>query len=212
MRYTQSWSGYAGLLLIAVSGCAHPPLARYVYQDGDFGVVGIPVNTYHDRWDVRVQAEDLMGRHFPEGYEIVRAEEVNEGERILDLGNRTEFVSQPALRALGQVIQLGKVDHTRSFEEKDKLQARECRIIYKKKPVHPPNRPSQFAAVASLAPPLYIDPNEIVRRQIDPTILTKANPSTKRVSDPAVRTASGESLKMNADPLSPDRQTGRSDW
>jgi hypothetical protein len=59
MRHTQSWSACLGLLLITVSGCAQPPLARYVYQDGEYGVVGIPVNTYHDRLDVRVQAEEL---------------------------------------------------------------------------------------------------------------------------------------------------------
>jgi hypothetical protein len=208
MRLTQSWPACLGLLLIIVAGCAHPPLARYVYQDGQYGVVGIPVNTYHDRLDVRVQAEELMARHFPQGYEIVRAEEVNEGERILDLGNRTELVSEPALKALSQVIQLGKVDRTTSFQEKDKLQARECRIIYKKKPAHTPGGSGQFAAVASLSPPLYIDPNQIVRHQIDPTILAKANPSAKKVTDPAVRTTSGESAKANADPLSP----ARSDW
>jgi len=146
--------------LITVFGCAQAPLARYVYQDGEYGVVGIPVNTYHDRLDVRVQAEELMARHFPDGYEIVRAEEVNEGERILDLGNRTELVSEPALKAIGQLIQLGKVDRTTSFAEKDKLQARECRIIYKKKPAHTPGGPGQFAAVASLSPPLYLDPNQ----------------------------------------------------
>jgi len=212
MRHTQSWSACLGLLLITVSGCAHPPLARYVYQDGEYGVVGIPVNTYHDRLDVRVQAEELMARHFPEGYEIVRAEEVNEGERILDLGNRTELVAEPALKALSQVIQLGKVDRTTSFEEKDKLQARECRIIYKKKPAHPPGGPGRFAAVASLSPPLYLDPNEIIRHQIDPTILAKANPSAKKVTDREVRTASGESIKMNADPLSPAQSAARSDW
>ncbi len=212
MRQTQSWSACLGLLLITVSGCAHPPLARYVYQDGEYGVVGIPVNTYHDRLDVRVQAEELMARHFPEGYEIIRAEEVNEGERILDLGNRTELVSEPAIKALSQVIQLGKVDRTTSFQEKDKLQARECRIIYKKKPAHTPGGPGQFAAVASLSPPLYIDPNQIVRHQIDPTILAKANPSAKKVTDREVRAASGESIKMNADPLSHAQPAACSDW
>jgi hypothetical protein len=153
-----------------------------------------------------------MARHFPEGYEIVRAEEVNEGERILDLGNRTELVSEPALRALSQVIQLGKIDRTTSFNEKDKLQARECRIIYKKKAAHTPGGPGQFATVASLSPPLYIDPNEVVRRQIDPTILAKANPSAKKVTDREVRTASGEAIEMNATPLSPARPAARSDW
>lgn len=33
-----------GLLSLA-SGCAMQPDARYVYQDGQFGVIGIPQNT-----------------------------------------------------------------------------------------------------------------------------------------------------------------------
>jgi hypothetical protein len=212
MRHIQSWSASLGLLLATVAGCAHPPLARYVYQDGEYGVVGIPVNTYHDRLDVRLQAEELMARHFPEGYEIVRAEEVNEGERILDLGNRTELVAEPALKALSQVIQLGKVDRTTSFEEKDKLQARECRIIYKKKPAHTPGGPGRFAAVASLSPPLYIDPNEILRRQVEPTVVAKTNPGVKNVADREVRTASGESVKLDAAASSPVQRATHSDW
>jgi hypothetical protein len=204
MRYTQSRLVCLALLMVAVTGCAHPPLARYVYQDGEFGVVAIPVNTYHDRLDVRLQAEELMARHFPEGYEIVRAEEVNEGERILDLGNRTELVSEPAIKALSQVIQLGKIDRTTSYSEKDKLQARECRIIYRKKPIEGTGRPSPFAAVTSLSPPLYIDPNEILRRQVDPTKLAKANPTGGKATDREVRTTSGESAKMNAVPMSSD--------
>jgi hypothetical protein len=190
-----------------------PPAPRALcFQDGEYGVVGIPVNTYHDRLDVRVQAEELMARHFPEGYEIVRAEEVHEGERILDLGNRTELVSEPAVKALSQVIQLGKVDRTTSFEEKDKLQARECRIIYKKKLARTPGGPGRFAAAASLSPPRYIDPNEIVRRQIDPTILAKVNTSSKKRVDQEVRTASGELTKMNADPAIPAQAVARVDW
>ncbi len=131
---------------------------------------------------------------------------------FVDLGNRTELVSDPALKALSQVIQLGKVDRTTSFDEKDKLQARECRIIYKKKAAHTSGGPGQFATVASLSPPLYIDPNEIVRRQIDPTILAKVNPSAKKVTDREVRTASAAFIETNATPLPPDRPAARSDW
>ena len=42
-------------------------VARYIYQDGEFGVVGIPVNNYQKRVDFRGQAEALMARHFPGG-------------------------------------------------------------------------------------------------------------------------------------------------
>ncbi len=47
-----------------------------MYQDGGFGVVGILRNTFSERPDYQAQAELLMDRHFPEDYEIVRAEEV----------------------------------------------------------------------------------------------------------------------------------------
>ena len=141
-------------------------VARYIYQDGEFGVVGIPVNNYQKKVDFRAQAEALMARHFPEGYEIVRAEEVNEGERIRDVGRKTELETEPAVAVLNQIIRLGSLNRTTSFAEKDKLQVRECRIIYKKKSIHTPGRTGQFASVTSLAPPLYIDPNEIMRHQI----------------------------------------------
>ncbi len=61
-----------GFFWLAASGCSTPMVARYIYQDAEFGVVGIPVNNYQKRVDFRVQAEPLMARHFPEGYEIVR--------------------------------------------------------------------------------------------------------------------------------------------
>ena len=42
-----------------------------MYQDGEFGVIGIPRNTFTEKTDYRAQAELLMNRHFPEGFEIV---------------------------------------------------------------------------------------------------------------------------------------------
>jgi hypothetical protein len=68
-------------LMVTGMGCASTEQARYVYQDREFGVVGIPANT--DRWPnhYRTQADRLMQRHFPEGHEIVRAEEVVEEHR-----------------------------------------------------------------------------------------------------------------------------------
>ncbi len=171
-----------GFFVLATSGCATPMVARYIYQDGEFGVVGIPVNNYQKKVDFRGQAEALMARHFPEGYEIVRAEEVNEGERIRDVGRKTEVDTEPALAVLNQIIRLGSLSRTTSFAEKDRLQVRECRIIYKKQSIHSPGRTGQFAAVPSLAPPLYIDPNDVVRFQIKngEAMLAKADAAKKR--------------------------------
>src|SRR5262249_19588992 len=122
-----------GLLAVPIAGCMQPIVARYVYQDHDFGVVAIPMNTYLGKVSFRDEAEALMARHFPEGYEIVRAEEVNEGERTLDVGRKTQIETEPNLTALNQMIKLGKLDQTTSFEQKDKIMVRECRIIYKRK-------------------------------------------------------------------------------
>ena len=132
-------------LCLSTSGCATPMVARYIYQDAEFGVVGIPVNNYQKKTDFRAEAEGLMARHFPEGFEIVRAEEVNEGERILDLGRKTQIETDPKVAALNQMISLGSLNRTTSYEQKDKLQLRECRIIYRKKPLHTPGRSGQFA-------------------------------------------------------------------
>ena len=208
-----------GLLLFATSGCYTPMVARYIYQDGEFGVVGIPVNNYQKRLDYRGQAEELMARHFPEGYEIVRAEEVNEGERIRDVGRKTEFEAEPAMAALNQIIRLGALNRTTSFAEKDKLQVRECRIIYKKKSIHTPGRSGQFAAATSLAPPLYIDPNDIMRHQIKTgaELLAKTETPAKKstdghvASDGAVSKASGGSAALNENQPIPSQMIFKSD-
>jgi len=154
-----------GLFATASAGCMKPIVARYVYQDHDFGVVAIPMNTYLGKVSFRDEAEELMGRHFPDGYEIVRAEEVNEGERTLDVGRKTQFETEPNLTALNQMIKLGKLDQTTSFEQKDKIMVRECRIIYKRRGATRPVSSGPFALASSVNPQFYIDPNETVRRQ-----------------------------------------------
>ncbi len=127
------------------------------------------------------------------------AEEVNEGERIRDIGRKTEIETEPAVAVLNQIIRLGSLNRTTSFAEKDKLQVRECRIIYKKKAIHTPGRTGQFASVTSLAPPLYIDPNEIMRHQIKTAadLLAKADAS-KKLTDGHVK-SDGDVRKASAD-------------
>jgi hypothetical protein len=211
MRRALIWAVSACWSGLAVAGCAKPIVARYIYQDGEFGVVGIPINTYQKKIDFRGQADALMARHFPEGYEIVRAEEVNEGERILDLGRKTEIGTEPGFAALHQVFKLGKLDRTTSYEQKDKLQVRECRIIYKRKPPCTPGRTGQFASATTLAPPLYIDPNAILRHQIktNAELLAKADTSSKKPgdvhvkNDADVKNASGDPGALNLTPLVP---------
>src|SRR3954449_968254 len=79
------WACLVGLV-IATPGCATTSDARYVYQDSQFGVVAIPRNTPEGPKHYREQAEALMAQHFPQGYQIVRAEEVVEGSRTVTSG------------------------------------------------------------------------------------------------------------------------------
>ena len=80
MRQLTVGLGYAAIALTP-AGCSAGPDARYDYQDGQYGVIGIPKNTTKGPKDFRKQAVALMEQHFPEGYEIVRAEEVVESKR-----------------------------------------------------------------------------------------------------------------------------------
>jgi hypothetical protein len=179
-----------GLAWLPFAGCAAPPVARYVYQDNEFGVVGIPVNTFLCKADYRAEAEELMSRHFPEGYEIVRAEEVDEGERVIAVGRKTDFETSPALTAFNQMFKIGRIDQATSYEEKDMVHVRECRIIYKRKAPGSVGGAAQFAAVPTLAPSLYVDPNELVRHQRSELLAKGGTPAPKKPEDEKVHKAS----------------------
>jgi hypothetical protein len=206
MRRSALWIASLFWLELALAGCSRPIVARYIYQDGEFGVVGIPINTYQRKVTYRDQADGLMARHFPEGYEIVRAEEVIEGERTLDVGKRTELETEPGIAALHQVLKIGRLDRTTSYEQKDKLQVRECRIIYKRKLPGAHGKNGQFALASSVAPPLYIDPNEVLRRQVKASaeLLAKAESASQKPggdhakTDVDVKTTSGASSPITA--------------
>lgn len=147
----------------AFAGCRSQPDARYIYQDGEFGVIGIPQNSPYGWKDYRKQAEELMARHFPEGHEIVRAEEVVEGQRVLDKSRKSEFETDPAISALNQKIDLGKLAQTTSTQQKDSLPILESRIIYRRRTAVGPQGANGFSAVATLVPELYLDPNDMAR-------------------------------------------------
>jgi hypothetical protein len=138
-------------------GCAATSDARYVYQDGQFGVVAIPRNTADDPNHYRAQAESLMAQHFPQGYEIVRAEEVVEGSRTLTVGKAgsTELTPQVAPHLLA----LLKVGASITKSQADTMSLRECRIIYKKADAQPGPAAGKFAPEPALSPTCYHDPN-----------------------------------------------------
>ena len=49
-----------------------------------------------------------------EVHEIVRAEEVSEGQRTLDVGKKTEVGAEPSLTAVNQRLNLVKLDRMTS--------------------------------------------------------------------------------------------------
>ena len=145
-----------GMVGLVMPGCASTSDARYVYQDGQFGVVAIPKNTPEGPDHYREQAEALMAHHFPQGYEIVRAEEVVEGSRTLTVGKtgNTELTPQVSPHLLA----LLKVGATMSRSQADTLALRECRIIYKKADPQAASASGRFAPEPALSPVLLPRP------------------------------------------------------
>jgi hypothetical protein len=174
---------------LGVAGCMSPPDARYVYQDGQYGVIGIPRNTSIGKKDYRAQAYELMAKHFPEGYEIVRAEEVVEGDRTLDTARKVELDSEPGVAALNQMIKVGKFAKSTSLDQKDSIKITESRILYRRKPDGPPTGHDGFTALANLSPEFYIDPNDQVRKGVKEALALLAKkdappkPDDKKVAD-----------------------------
>jgi hypothetical protein len=145
-----------GILMLTVPGCASTSDARYVYQDGEFGVVAIPRNTDEGPNHYRQQAEALMAHHFPQGYEIVRAEEVVEGSRTLTVGKSGTTELSPQVTP--HLLALLKLGATMTRSQADTLALRECRIIYKKADPHSGTTSGGFAVEPSLTPTCYVDP------------------------------------------------------
>lgn len=186
----------AALVAASAAGCAGTNQARYVYQDGDFGVVGIPENTDHWPTFYRSQAESLMANHFPEGHEIVRAEEVDQGSRTLTVeGTNTAEVGPKLPTDLLAVAKLGR---TAKRSQADQVKVKECRIIYRRSP-QADARP-EFAERASLSPPEYLDPNAVARQKAAAPVATTDKPEGTRVvakpvikpADEAAKPAAGE--------------------
>lgn len=149
-------------LVLSCIGCAGSQGVRYVYQDGNFGVVGMPENTDHWPTRYRHKAEQLMEDHFPDGHEIVRAEEVVEGERTSKVeGSKTAEVSPQSSTG---IINIAKIGRTSSRSTADTTKIKECRIIYRR--IGSPEVPSGFAAAADPTPTQYVDPNALERHKI----------------------------------------------
>lgn len=195
------------VICLGLGGCMSPPDARYVYQDGQYGVIGIPRNTSLGKKDYREQAFELMSRHFPEGFEIVRAEEVIEGERTLDTARKVELDSEPGVSALNQMIKVGKLAKSTSLDQKDSVKITESRILYRRKPEGPTTGHDGFAPLASLAPELYIDPNDQVRKGVAEALIlvqkekddkAKAEEKAKQLADAKLKDPKADTAVQKA--------------
>jgi hypothetical protein len=124
-------------------------------------VIGMPENT--DRWPThyRRHGEKLMDAHFPEGHEIVRAEEVVEGERTRKVeGSKSAEVSSQVSKSVLRLVKLG---HSASHSEAETVKATECRIIYRRTDCE---KPKGYSKAPTLTPSLYVDPNVAERRKL----------------------------------------------
>ena len=173
MRGTLRVGIVVSLAGLAMPGCATTSDARYVYQDSEFGVVAIPRNTPEGPKHYREQAEALMAQHFPQGYEIVRAEEVVEGSRTVTVGKSgtTELAPQVS----PHLLSLLKVGGTMTRSQAETTNLTECRIIYKKADPQSAATPGGFARESSLTPVCYLDPKvEARKHEKEPAKVTHA--------------------------------------
>ncbi len=206
--------GLAAACVIAITagGCKSQQNARYIYQDGEFGVVGIPQNSPFGSSNYQQQAAELMARHFPSGFEVVRAEEVVEGQRVLDKSRKSEIETDPSVSALNQRIQFGKLAQTTSTQQKDSLPILDSRIIYKRRTETGSRRRCRHGLrrepCRARAQEFYLDPNEMeaarCRERIELAELQKAKAAATataaKSSDSAAQKASHD-----ASPASPSK-------
>lgn len=149
-------------IALGTLGCSGAREVRYVYQDGHSGVIGMPANT--SKWPkyYRKHADKLMEQHFPDGYEVVRAEEVVEGSRTLTINGTNSAEIQPT--ASSQLLAVGKLGRTSSRSQSDSLKIKECRILYRKAEHLDPQSQLEYAERAMWTPASYIDPNALDRK------------------------------------------------
>ena len=159
MRALRGWLILPALGSAAGSAGMHE--ARYVYQDGEYGVVGIPENTNVWPHYYRDQAEVLIAAHFPEGHEVVRAEEVVEGSRTTTVKGTNTAEIAPHLPA--PIVSIGKIGLTADRSQADSVKIKECRIIYRRSPGAVP--PGDFSPLATPTPSPYVDPNAVERKK-----------------------------------------------
>ena len=196
MRGTITLSIVLGALV--GSGCATTGQARYVYQDGQYGVVGIPENTSVWPNYYRASAEALMQKHFPSGFEVVRAEEVVEGSRTLTVNGTNS--AQIDTEGPVPLIKVGKLGRTATRTQADNLKIKECRIVYKKAGCSDAEPEMGFADHSSLTPEPYLDPNAEARKHVVAKPVAEAEKPMEAAAKEVSKT-SADSLAGHGDGL-----------
>jgi hypothetical protein len=130
-----------------------------------------------------------MNAHFAEGHEIVRAEEITDGERTLKVeGSNSAVVSPQISKSVLRVVKLG---HSDSRSQTDTVKVKECRIIYRRTGSA---TAKGYASTATVTPNLYVDPNAAERRKAtatpDEKAKSKGDPKTDGKVTPAAEKGS----------------------
>ena len=112
---------FFALLLPFFIGCN----ARQVIRERDYGVVAIPANSNAWPFHYRDKATKIMSEHFPEGYEIVREEEVVVGKTT----HIDEDVKKKNLEVVEDVFSVGTTQREVTTTTQDKT---EWRISYQR--------------------------------------------------------------------------------
>jgi hypothetical protein len=124
-----SWIMAGALCALAVISCGCAGTARLVSLDSGGGVVAVPENS--NRWPsfYRKQAEELMKANCPDGYTIVKEEEVVVGQ-TQHTHTTTDRSGSPLLAALHIDPINENSNQTTSYEDR-----KEWRIYYQAKGV-----------------------------------------------------------------------------
>lgn len=86
------------VVVIACTGCS----VRQVYRDSSGGVLALPVNANAWPFNYRDEAEQVMQRQFPQGYEIT-----HEGEEVVGETTFYDEEVDSGIELFGGLISLG---------------------------------------------------------------------------------------------------------
>jgi hypothetical protein len=121
------WTAAGALCALAVISCGCAGTARLVSRDSNSGVVAVPENS--NRWPsfYRKHAEELMKANCPDGYTIVKEEEVVVGQ-TQHTHTTTDRSGSPLLAALHIDPINENSNQTTSYDDR-----KEWRIYYQAK-------------------------------------------------------------------------------